>query len=345
MVCWIGHEARHDPEGVRSLVQSLGAAVLATPRGKGIVSERDPAFLGVTGLGGARGVRERLAQTPPDVGLVLGCRLSEFSSWWDESLVPPQGFISVGPNPSTAAFPDAEALSLHVDVGRFARALAASNTPTQPFTPPPALPREVCTPSGDGIHPIELMNAIQDEVVDRTEATILSEAGNAFAWATRSLQFEQPRYRVSPDFGSMGHAAAGVVGTALAHRRPCVALVGDGAMLMNTELNTAVQHDAPAVWVVLNDAGYGMIRHGMEAIGETPSGTAFPRVDFVAFARAQGADGLAVEHPAGLRSALRAAIHARKPFVVDVRMDATIPPPFGSRNSTLTAGEMTTWRG
>lgn len=57
----------------------------------------------------------------------------------------------------------------------------------------------------------------------------------------------------------MGHTVAGVVGAAAASRRKAVALVGDGAMLMNLEINTAVKYTLPAVWVVLNDGCYNMV--------------------------------------------------------------------------------------
>ena len=48
-------------------------------------------------------------------------------------------------------------------------------------------------------------------------------------------------------------AATTDVGAALVGRR-VVAIVGDGAMLMNNEINTAAQYQAAVLWIVLNDA-------------------------------------------------------------------------------------------
>lgn len=348
VACWVGHGARHAAEEVRALVEQLGAVVMVTPRGKGVVSESHPACLGVTGLGGARGVSARLAAAAPEVGLVLGCRLSEFSSWWDPSLIPPEGLILVGPAPSDAAYPGRAVMQLASEVGPFAAALRAeAPAAVRCGWPGAQAPEPIPAPGPGGMHPLALMAAIQEQVVERSDALLISEAGNAFAWATRALRMPAPRYRVSPDFGAMGHAAAGVVGMALARGGKAVALLGDGAMLMNTEINTAVAHRAPAVWVVLNDAGYGMIHHGMVAIGEPPIAGRIPRVDFVAFARAQGADGAAADDPASLREALAAAMAAEGPFVVDVRIDPEVPPPFGARNEDLTEQQKKepTWRG
>jgi len=94
----------------------------------------------------------------------------------------------------------------------------------------------------------------------------------------------------------MGHAAAGVVGAALATGRPAVAVVGDGALLMTNEINSAVKFGAPAVWVVLNDGRYGMCAQGMDALGLSADAE-IPQVDFVAFARAQGARAALLEAP------------------------------------------------
>ena len=93
----------------------------------------------------------------------------------------------------------------------------------------------------------------------------------------------------------MGHAAAGVVGAALATGRRAVAVVGDGALLMTNEINSAVKFGARAVWVVLNDGRYGMCAQGMEALGLSADAE-IPQVDFAAFARAQGARATRVDH-------------------------------------------------
>lgn len=342
VLVWVGHHARHEPDAVRSLVDQLGAAVVVTPRGKGIVDERDPRCLGVLGLGGARGVAERVQQARPDIALVLGARLSEFTSWWDDRLVPPEGFVHLGPCGPGEAFPGARQLWVEGPVAPLVRAL--HGVTGHPVAPSEPLAPESFPDGSEGLHPAQVMAAIQGSIVDRG-IPVISEAGNAFAWATRVLRHATPTYRVSPDFGAMGQASAGVVGLALARGGRAVAVLGDGAMLMNTEISTAVAERAGAVWVVLNDAAYGMIAHGMAAIGLPPVATAIPRVDFVAFARAQGAEAVAADDLPSLRSALDAALAARGPFVIDVRVDPRFPPPFGPRNDALNAPQERRWRG
>jgi acetolactate synthase-1/2/3 large subunit len=179
------------------------------------------------------------------------------------------------------------------------------------------------------------MAAIQRRVIDDSEAIVFAESGNAFVWATHFLRFAAPgRYRASTGVGAMGHAAAGVVGAALAARRRAVALVGDGAMLMQNEISTAVKYAAPATWVVLNDGRYGMCEQGMGILGLVADAR-FPEVDFVAFARAQGADGVRVGHVDELDAALRRALRVSGPFVVDVLIDTGALAPANARNRVL----------
>ncbi|MEE8525662.1 MAG: thiamine pyrophosphate-dependent enzyme [Thermoanaerobaculia bacterium] len=186
------------------------------------------------------------------------------------------------------------------------------------------------------VRPRVLMSALQRHVVCGSDAVVLAECGNSFAWCNHHLRFPSPgRYRVSTLFGSMGHAAAGVVGAALARGGKAVAVVGDGSMLMNSELSTAVQYRAQAVWVVLNDAGYGMCRDGHRALGLTEQEVDIPRVDFVAMARAVGADGVLLETEEQVDEAMQQAMAATGPFVVDVRIDTDDPSPLLKRFESL----------
>ena len=182
------------------------------------------------------------------------------------------------------------------------------------------------------------MAEVQRLIVDETDAVVLAESGNAFTWATHHLRFASPRYRVSTNLGSMGHASAGVVGAALAHRGGAVAILGDGAMLMASEVNTAVKRRARAVWIVLNDGRYNMCHQGMAALDmQGLADATFPPVDFAALARAQGAQGVRVEREAELGAAIACALDAGGPFVVDVLIDADRRAPTQGRNEGLKA--------
>jgi acetolactate synthase I/II/III large subunit len=342
LVVWVGYGARHSAEAVRKLVECTGARVMCTPRGKGIFPEDSPSFLGVTGIGGHASVITRLSESRPDRILVLGTRMSEFSSFWLPALTPKCGFIHVDLEADAfgAAYPDVPALGIQADIGAFLNVMVSRLSTggsvrrerPAPVPPSPARPPRSAGP----VRPSFLMQAIQTEIVERSDAIVLTEAGNSFALGSHYLRFhEAGRYRVSTGFGSMGHAAAGVIGATLGGRRKAVAIVGDGSMLMLNELNTAACYGVDAVWIVLNDARYGMIAQGMQAIGWQPFSTDFPRVDFVAIARAMGCDGIRVECEEQVEMALRRALLASGPFLIDVIIDSTEPGPPNPRNASL----------
>jgi acetolactate synthase-1/2/3 large subunit len=135
----------------------------------------------------------------------------------------------------------------------------------------------------------------------------------------------------------MGHVATGVVGAAFARKGKAVAIVGDGSMLMNNEINTAVKYGIPAVWIVLNDARYNMCYQGMQMLGMTGADATMPETDFVMVARGMGAEGVRVEEESDLESALQMAMKSSEPFVIDVMIDPNRKAPSKGRNQGLAA--------
>jgi len=339
---WVGFGAREAADSIRTLAERTGAPVMCSPRGKGIFPENHPQFLGVTGMGGHQHVTDYLAQHRPAHILVLGTRLGEPTSYWDEKLLPTEALIHVDIDPDVpgSAYPRAPTYAVQAEIGAFVKGLLERMPERPPAeTDHNVAPVSVIQPKPRTAGPVRaaaLMKALQRQVVDATDALVLAEAGNAFAWTNHLLRFDVPkRYRVSVGTGSMGHATTGVVGAALARKGKAVAVVGDGSMLMNSEVSTAVACRVPAVWVVMNDSRYGMVEHGMRALGMAPSATDIPVTDFAMNARSMGADGIRVEREEDLDAALAQAMAAEGPFVVDVRTDATEAGPWIKRIENL----------
>jgi acetolactate synthase-1/2/3 large subunit len=340
-VIWAGHGARHAAAEVRALAERTGARVMCTPRGKGVMPERHPLYLGVTGLGGHASVAEYLGKARPARALVVGSRLGEMSSFWAPELVPAQGFVHVDLEPEAfgTAYPEVPTLAVQAEIGTFLHdLLAALPEPGNDVVSTIELPPEPARlPRDDGaVRPSYLMHAIQREIVEASSAIVMTEAGNSFALGSHYLRFDVAgRYRSSTGFGSMGQATAGVLGAALANGNKAFAIVGDGAMLMLNEINTAANYGIGAVWIVLNDARYGMIEQGMKSVGWQPFQTDFPRTDFVAVARAMGGDGVRVTREADVADALRAGLSSLEPFVIDVIVDPTEVAPSLLRSKSL----------
>jgi acetolactate synthase-1/2/3 large subunit len=337
---WIGFGARHASAEVLELAERTSAVVMSSPRAKGVMPESHPLYLGVTGLGGHATVEQYLADAGIERVLVLGSRLGELTSFWSKGLAPSEGFLHVDLDASVfgAAFPHVPTLGVQADVGDFLRALLRDWAPSSAK----ASIAKVCAPftenmprQGALVRYSALLSAIQRRVVEGSNAIVLTEAGNSFMLGSHYLAFDEPgRYRVSTQFGSMGQASAGVLGAAAAHGK-AVALVGDGALLMFNELSTAAKYGIAAVWIVLNDARYGMIEDGMLAIGWEPFETDFPRADFVAISQAMGVPAVRVEREVDLDLALLKAVEAKTPYLIDVWIDPSERAPSNRRNVSL----------
>jgi acetolactate synthase I/II/III large subunit len=347
-VIWAGFGARHAAAEVRALAELTGSPVMCSPRGKGVFPENHPLYLGVTGLGGHAAVLEHTRRMSHGRVLVLGSQLSEMTSFWSDELVPPGGIVHVDTdlNAFAAAYPEATTYAFRAELQSFLTKLIAAwpeaprpdvSAPALSERPFPADPLPAPSEAEQvGVRPSFLMGAVQKEIVERTKAIVMTEAGNSYAFGSHCLRFDDPlRYRSSTGFGAMGHATAGVLGAALASRGKAFAIVGDGALLMQNEINTAATYGIDAVWIVLNDGGYRMIAQGMRSVGWQPFETEFVPSDFVAIARAMGADGVRVEREADLTPALQRARDARGPFVVDVVIDPSEQAPNGDRNRSL----------
>jgi acetolactate synthase-1/2/3 large subunit len=339
---WVGFGARHAADEIFALAERTGAAVMCSPRGKGIFPEDHPQFVGVTGLGGDASVITYMEKHRPGRTLVLGTRLGEPTSFWSPTMVPAKGFVHVDIDPEVpgVAYPHAHTFSIQSDIKAFLQELL-EHLPETPFATdilPNPQPEPIAAASDYPVRPEVLMEAIQKIVVEGSDAIVLAECGNSFTWSTHCLRFTEPnRYRVSTGVGAMGHAVTGVVGAALARKGKAVAIVGDGAMLMNNEISTAVKYQIPAVWIVLNDARYNMCYQGMKILGLKGADAEMPPTNFAMVARGMGAEGIGVLRESDLEAALEKAIAAPGPIVIDVVIDPDRPAPSGGRNKSLAA--------
>jgi acetolactate synthase-1/2/3 large subunit len=131
----------------------------------------------------------------------------------------------------------------------------------------------------------------------------------------------------------------GTMGAALARpKHRAVALSGDGGLLYNiTELETALRLDLPIVIVVLNNSclasEYHTQKHrqGGHVISEVLD---YRDTDFGAVARGFGAHGVRVTDRAHIQDAIRDALAAKIPALVDVVTSKEATSPSANRDKT-----------
>ncbi len=187
------------------------------------------------------------------------------------------------------------------------------------------------------IHPEYAADLLDQIAAD--DAIFTVDTGMCNVWAARYIN-PNGRRRVIGSFlhGSMANAVPHAIGASTAQPgRQVIAMAGDGglSMLMG-ELITIVHYNLPIKIVLFNNATLGMVKLEMLVEGLPFYGTDSPDVDYAAVARAVGIPAVRVEDPADLDDALRTALSAPGPAMVEVVTDPralSIPP-------TITAGQV-----
>jgi acetolactate synthase-1/2/3 large subunit len=342
------------------LAELLDIPVAASPKAKGIFPESHPLSLGGIGFAGSTIASEYIINADVDVLLAVGTSFNEMmSSGWDEKILPVEHLIhidmdagKIGRNYSTSVgvIGDAritlKALCNYTreNLGSegLARRLKSSATrETLRLMKNRETAQDAQPSNDDGLyHPRNLVRDIQEYFPGNT--IYFADIGNVMAWALRYLSIDQPySFFVSLGFGGMGHASAAPVGARLAAPdRPIVALVGDGGFLMNgVEVATAVQYNLPVIWIVFNNAMFGLVYHGRKlAARPIPEGlpSRFNRVEFSQLACGMGARGIKIDTPEQFTPELiQEILGAGRPTVIDVRIDAEAVPPIHSRIKTM----------
>jgi acetolactate synthase-1/2/3 large subunit len=105
--------------------------------------------------------------------------------------------------------------------------------------------------------------------------------------------------------------------------RPVVALTGDGGFLFGgAELATAVQFGINLVTVLFNNGSYGnVLRDQRRLFQGRNAGSKLRNPDFQVYAKSFGVASWRVNDAEGLRGALREAVAANAPALIEVMTD------------------------
>ncbi len=190
------------------------------------------------------------------------------------------------------------------------------------------------------IHPAALMRGLQDTLPENSKLFI--DAGNCVGWSVHYLEIYRPaEIFTSLSMGPMGFAVGAVVGGKIgAPEATCIALVGDGAFMMQgSEISTAKQYGVGAIWIVLNDNNLAMVSQGMDHFFPDSSQ---PRLwhelyelgapDLVKYAEGLGAEAYRIgslsEFTSIMTKVLEGANKRGVPQVIVVDIDRKAEPPY-----------------
>jgi acetolactate synthase-1/2/3 large subunit len=335
---WLGNGAKAAGAAAMRLLD-LGFGAVSSWNGRGIVPEDHPMTLG--GLHGNGAPRVQDFYRSCDAVLVAGSRLRGHETM-EFALKLPQPLVQVDVDPAAdgrtypgGAFVCGDAAlameglaarlrgRMAVDPGFAADFQDMKRRATAEYL-------ETLGPYAD--FPAALRGALPRDALWVRDVTISNSS-----WGNRVFPVYGPRDAVHPVSAAIGPGLPMGIGAALAGGgRKAVAMVGDGGFAVNqTELWTAVQERAELVVMVMNDRGYGVIKHIQGALQD---GRMFfgdlQGPDFGKLAAVAGLPAFRVGAAADLAGTVARAVATPGPSLVEVDMAAIGAfPPYAPYNT------------
>ena len=351
LVIIAGGGANHSQAGeaIRELAQWLGAPVVSTISGQGIMPDTHALALGVIGDNGFHPHAHRAIEEA-DVLLYVGCKMGSVStiSWTMPSPKPGRKILQIDLNPEMLGnnFENTQSVAgdarlVVEDLFMLVKGQCTQKAPSDwvedlnterrnfwdaaeaEFTADtvPLKPRRIIA---------ELNKHLNETTV------VISDAGTPTPYITRYLKLaaKDSRFIIPRAYGGLGYAIPAVVGAHYARPEArLVGLFGDGSLGMSAgELETISRLQIPAVLIHFNNSAFGWIK----ALQKLHCNEKYYSVDFnandpVKVAQGFGIKALSIESVEDLEEGFNTAFDSRGPIFLDVKSEPEsddIPPVY-----------------
>jgi len=310
---------RADQELV-AFAERLGAPVLTTAKGKGVIPEDHPLRAGVV-IGG---IIERTLVEQADLIITVGLDAVELQPkpWPYPTKVLALSVVAATDAIVPAALDvigDLKAL-LHAFAQWAAEGANWGETAARSFRA--EVTRALDTPCR-ALSPQRLVEVAR-AVMPRGTAVTADSGASRLLVVQKWTTYAPHEFMTSNGLATMGYAIPAAMGARMARGadRPVVAFTGDGGFLMAcAELQTSVQENIPIIVVVFDDAEIGLIRVKQEIKGIPQYGVKLGGLDWDKLAQGFGADATLVETENALGDALSTATKSNRTTVIAARID------------------------
>ena len=342
VVIFAGQGAQGASAGVQRLAERLGAAIVTSTSGRGVVAEDHALSLGFE-LGGTSAATLNALIEDCDLVLAIGVKFSHNASRGFRLRIPEEKLVHVDASAGTleanykarialeadaTAFVDGLLGVLEADASRGEGFAAANLDRVRERGRAEAIgehvePRIHGVPGGRA----EAFFAALRHAMPR-DACLVTDSGLHQVLARRWFRVLHPRGLMTPtNLQSMGFAIGASIGACVASpERAVVALIGDGGFMMSgLELLVAVRERLRLTVIVFVDGAYGLIRAQQLELSGRTYGTEFDAPDIGGFAAALGAEHVRLDAAADADAVLKAAIASDRVTIVEVAVGDSLP--------------------
>jgi benzoylformate decarboxylase len=307
-----------------ALAEKMRAEVWTAPNSPLIGFPEDhPLFRGHLVLA-QKGLAEQLS--PYDVVLVLGAQVFQYYPYVPGPVVEGDTRLVQVTEDFEEANRAATGSSVVGDVGAAIRHLTGLLPETERQAPP--APEKHPAPKPSWPISVEYLMYVLSEALPE-DAMVADESASSKPKLHKYVRPSRPGGYLTSAAGGLGYCLPAAVGLKLAEsERPVVCVIGDGSVSYSIQaLWSAARYETGVVVVVVNNSGYSILKGFRDSIGidDSVPGLDVPGVDFVGIAEGFGAGGERVEEAENLEGALKHALDAGRPYLMDVIVDPAVP--------------------
>jgi acetolactate synthase-1/2/3 large subunit len=312
-----------------TVARRLGAPVITTVMGRGVIAETDPLWLGV--MSNKRATEAAFREA--DVVLAVGCRFAARSTkglLLNLEFGPHQSLIHLDIDATVIGKMFKPALGILGDAKDGLVRLAArlgAGAPAPGWEWSVLAGRRTATSGRYTFELYEFMKTLRAAVP--ADGIMVNDQTGVNYWQEWKYPVLSPRTFLYPiGSATLGYAIPAAIGAQIAAPgRAVVCVVGDGGFMFSVnELATAVKYRLPIAFLVMNDDRYGAIEWLQQAMFGRSGEADLANPDFIALAHAFGARGERLTSTHELPAALAAAFRANGPTVLEMRL--AVEPPW-----------------
>jgi acetolactate synthase-1/2/3 large subunit len=317
---------------VVALAEKLSIPVATSVNGKGTILDSHPLSVGVVGSYSARCANQVVAEA--DLVIYIGSHTGDQVT--HDWRVPPPGtpVVQIDIDPAEIGRSYAGAIGVVGDAKVAVAKLTAGLEARPAHEPWLQRAQTLVRVWRDEIEPLRQSDAMPirperlcKELSDLLpeNAVLVSDTGYATIWTATMVALNRPGQSYLRAAGSLGWAFPAALGAkCAAPERPVICFTGDGGFWYHlSELETARRHNINTVTIINDNQG---LAQGMPDIHKVYEGRPgkpeelyrFEPVSFARIAQDMGCSGIRVEHPAEIKDAIRQALAAGTPTVVEV---------------------------
>jgi 5-guanidino-2-oxopentanoate decarboxylase len=322
----VGGGAAGAREALVGIAERIGAPVLATNAGKGIVPESHPLSLGCSIL--QKPSQHALAQA--DVVLLVGTQVAEGDHFLPKLAIEGEIIrIDIDPRELTSQY--AAVVPIQSDACAALQALASALA-ARPVAGQRALGesrvREVLGRNAAAMTAGERRHARVWKILRAAlpaDTMVMGDASQIVYTGSFAMPMEEERrWYYSGSYCSLGVALPMAVGAKIgAPHRPVIAVAGDGGIMFTiNELATAAEERLALPVVVWNNDALKEIVDQMDQRQIPRIGVQPRSPDFMSLARGVGCLGVRAQSAQHLAECLREALAADRPTVIEIRQDS-----------------------